>query len=159
ELDQRYADDPKQAANVQTYLAELGQGDFPASETGFAPTLPASVPADYRVAGSASCVSCHESDGRTCADSKHGHAWETLANKGYQVDAFCQKCHTTGYGWPGGFESVARTPLAQSVQCESCHGPSLGHTGEIKIRTPFAAKDQCVRCHDRENSPSFAYDG
>src|SRR4030066_1988742 len=42
--------------------------------------------------------------------------------KDYTADANCLKCHTTGYGKPGGFKSMAETPDLAGVQCESCHG-------------------------------------
>jgi hypothetical protein len=101
-------------------------------------------------------VGCHTRDGKLWDESPHAHAWQTLADRGYQVDAACQRCHTNGYGLPSGFLSVARSPQARTVGCESCHGPALAHSREPKIKTPFAARDQCTHCHDRENSPRFA---
>jgi hypothetical protein len=158
ELDKSFADDRGQIANVNQYLAELARRDFAAADTGFAPTLPPGLPASYRIAGSESCKTCHQSDCQSWASSKHAHAWDTLAAKGYQVDGYCQQCHTTGFGLPDGFESANRSPDRRGVGCESCHGPSEGHVKDPKARTPFAGRDQCVRCHDHENSPTFAYE-
>jgi hypothetical protein len=157
ELGPHFGDHPQQKANVRRYLDELGQRDFPASATGFAPQLPSTLPASYRVAGSQACAACHKDDCTGWEKSKHGHAWQTLTERGYQVDAYCQKCHTTGYGQPGGFDNIAHTPALHSVGCESCHGPSQGHVRNPKVRTPFAARDQCASCHDHENSPKFDY--
>lgn len=94
------------------------------------------------------------------AESKHAHAWDPLQRKGTQVDPFCQRCHTTGYGMPGGFVSARRSAALVHVGCESCHGPSQGHCRNDKVRTAYyaRAKDTCAGCHDRENSPQFAYD-
>jgi hypothetical protein len=158
EMNDQYQDDPEQAANVGRYLDRLAVQDFPAAETGFAPPLPAKLPEDYRLAGNDSCVKCHQNDCTSWASSRHAHAWETLATKKYHVDSYCQQCHTTGFGLPDGFVSAGRSPLLRGVGCESCHGPSLAHVHEPKVRTPFLAKDQCTRCHDRENSPKFDYD-
>ena len=41
--------------------------------------------------------------------SKHAAAWKSLEAKGAHVDPDCQRCHTTGYGLPGGFASVRRS--------------------------------------------------
>jgi hypothetical protein len=159
ELDATHPDDPAQQANVKRYLDELAGRDFAADRTGFAPKLPAAPPRDYRIAGTDSCRSCHQADCKGWDASKHAHAWPTLTGKGYHVDPYCQQCHTTGYGLPGGFVSATKTEVHRSVGCESCHGPSAGHVRDPKVRTPFAAKDQCMTCHDRENSPTFEYAG
>jgi mono/diheme cytochrome c family protein len=151
------ADHADQEQNLRTYLTELARVDPPASATGLVPPVPPGAPADYRVAGSESCATCHAPDQTIWAHSKHGHAWDTIKAKGFHVDSACQQCHTTGYGLPGGFESRAATPARVNVGCESCHGPSLAHVQSPKTRTTFAAADQCVRCHDRENSPLFDY--
>ena len=142
---------------VADYLKELGRRDFAAAETGLAPEWPAGLPSGYRIAGTERCVRCHKTDGATWTKSPHAHAWETLMPKGSQVDAACQQCHTTGFGLPGGFESVSRSPKAIGVGCESCHGPSQEHAADPRMRTPFVSRDQCTRCHDQENSPTFSY--
>jgi hypothetical protein len=157
ELTNEFPDDPEQLAVVKDYLAELAARDFPAAETGLGPTLPANLPPGYRVAGSESCRSCHAAEHESWLKSSHSHAWETLSAKGFEVDAACQQCHTTGFGVPGGFESAKRSSLMRSVGCESCHGPSKEHADQPSRKTPYAASDQCVRCHDRENSPSFQF--
>jgi hypothetical protein len=159
ELDTAHADDAAQVANVQAYLAELGRRDFAAADTGFAPPLPATPPQGFRVAGNATCTGCHKNDCTLFEGSHHAHAWQTLEGKGYQVDGYCQQCHSTGFGLPGGFVSAARSKPLGGVGCESCHGPSEAHVQEPKVRTPFPAKDQCARCHDHENSPKFEYAG
>jgi 2',3'-cyclic-nucleotide 2'-phosphodiesterase (5'-nucleotidase family) len=158
EMSASYADDPAQQAGVKTYLAALEQKDFNATQTGLGLPLPPSVPADYKITGSAACVSCHQTDDSVWAHSKHAHAWETIRAKGFHVDSYCQSCHTTGFGLPGGFATRADAKSLGGVGCENCHGPSLAHVKNPKTaRTTFAAADQCVRCHDHENSPTFAY--
>jgi hypothetical protein len=151
------ADDPGQRENLRVYLAELARHDFAADETGLAPMLPAGLPKNYRLAGDGACKMCHARDCKLWQASKHAEAWQTLVRHGAHVDPACQQCHTTGYGLPGGFESMARTPGAVSVRCEGCHGPCLAHVQQPTSRTPFVAADQCTRCHDPENSPRFVY--
>jgi hypothetical protein len=158
EMSASFPDDPEQKANLQRYLDDLGRRDFGAAYTGLAPKLPPNLPPDYRVAGNTACRSCHPADCTGWGASKHAHAWQTLAERGSHVDPYCQQCHTTGYGLPGGFVSLSRGEAVRSVGCESCHGPSAGHVRDPKVRTMFAARDQCATCHDRENSPLFAYD-
>lgn len=51
--------------------------------------------------------------------------------KDYTGDASCLKCHTTGYGQPGGYPvdpkkdeaSQKLAALMGNVSCEACHGP------------------------------------
>ena len=85
-------------------------------------------------------------------------SWHSLQTTGAQVDPACQRCHTTGYGLSGGFETIATSQSLVSVGCENCHGPSQQHAAEPTIRTPYVAKEQCISCHDHENSPEFEYD-
>jgi hypothetical protein len=164
EMDRTIADEAAQLSLVQAYLAELERHNFTAAQTGFV-TAAVSLPKDYRVAGTRSCAACHQQDCTAWEGSKHAHAWDTLVERGFHVDGYCQQCHTTGFGLPGGFEFArdsgqrgsGTSALRRDVGCESCHGPSLAHTLQPKTRTPFAAADQCVRCHDRDNSPNFVH--
>ena len=159
DVDDSLPDDTAQMANLERYRRELAQLDLPASDTGFVTSLGVSTAADYRVAGTESCRECHESDAQVWHDSRHAAAWHTLVERGWQVDSFCQHCHTTGFGLPGGFVSAERTAERGNVGCESCHGPSQAHQKDpARHRTTFVARDQCMSCHDRENSPQFSYD-
>lgn len=159
EMGPAIADQDVQVSNLHDYLRVLAERDFPAGQTGLVEPLPADAPADYRIAGSESCGSCHASAMKSWAGSHHAHAWQTLQPRGFHVDAYCLQCHTTGYGLPGGFNSLRSTPALVGVGCENCHGPSAAHVKDPKVRTPFfaAARDQCIRCHDHENSPKFDY--
>lgn len=156
ELNPTFNDDAKQQLNVKDYLNELERRDFAAVETGFVPVL--NRTSQSQLAGNQACLKCHQGDCRQWDGSKHAQAWKTLQDKGFHVDAYCQQCHTTGFGQETGFISARRTLERTSVGCESCHGPSLAHAQNAKVRTPLAAKDQCLKCHDPENSPLFQYD-
>ena len=158
ELSGDFADDPLQKKNVRDFRRELESRDFPFNETVFATPVAADAPGDYRVAGTLVCRRCHLADCQVWDESAHAHAWTTLLAEGAHVDPECQRCHTTGYGLPGGFESVARSPQRTAVGCESCHGPSLGHARQPARRTPVVSRYGCQRCHDRENSPEFEFE-
>jgi hypothetical protein len=160
ELGERFADDRRQMANVQEFRRDLAAGDFAPKQTGFAEPPPAGLPKGYAVAGTGSCRKCHTADGEAWQKSKHAGAWKALVASGAQVDPECQRCHTTGYGLPGGFASARRSTALVEVGCESCHGPSQGHAADPAVRTLHfrEAKNQCRGCHDRENSPKFVYD-
>lgn len=158
ELSENWPDDERQYENLARFRAELEKRDFAAGETGLVPDLPADAPADFRVAGTAACCKCHADDCRAWDDSGHAAAWATLVEKRSQFDPYCQQCHTTGYGLPGGFASVARGAERTAVGCESCHGPSQAHAEREQIKTSYLARDRCIRCHDRENSPDFEFE-
>lgn len=151
------AEDPAQVTNLRRFHDQLAQRDFAAADTGLVPELPAGLPADYAIAGSETCVACHEQDCQVWDETRHATAWKTLTEQGYHVDPFCQQCHTTGYGLPAGFVSARRSGNRTNVGCESCHGPSLAHQRDSAKKPSFAAADQCAGCHDRENSPKFEY--
>jgi hypothetical protein len=158
ELNEKYADDPAQKQNVEMYLAALRRRDFSAEQAGYTPRLAAGAPADFRVAGSDTCRACHEAEWDTWRRAHHSAAWQSLKDRGYEVDPYCQQCHTTAYGQPGGFVSAGGSPDRVGVGCETCHGPSAAHVKEPKVHTPFTPADQCRRCHDLENSPKFDFD-
>ena len=157
ELGPDWDDDERQVANLDRYHQELAKVDFRASQTGLAPELPADLPSEFRVAGTDNCTRCHANDCQTWSESPHGRAWATLVDKKSQFDPYCQQCHTTGYGLPAGFDSIARSPTRIEVGCESCHGPALAHVEQPRTATLYAAADRCTHCHDRENSPEFDY--
>lgn len=157
EMTSEFDDQLVQRENLNAFRTELARLDFSARDSGFVASLPAGLAKDYRIAGTGTCLKCHQDDCQQWDESSHAHAWQTLTSDNSQVDSYCQQCHTTGYGLPGGFLSAKRSPQRYAVGCESCHGPSAAHVRRSGVRTPFVAKDQCVRCHDRENSPEFEY--
>jgi hypothetical protein len=160
EMSAEIAEDAQQRENLQQFYAVLAEKDFTPQQTSFAPALPPGAPDDFRLAGTRTCQDCHEAEHKAWQQSGHAHAWQSLEKTRSHVDAYCQQCHTTGYGLPGGFESVARSSGMTSVGCESCHGPSAAHAREPSVATAYGGQsaNQCTRCHDRENSPAFAYE-
>ncbi|HEY2839147.1 MAG TPA: multiheme c-type cytochrome [Pirellulales bacterium] len=152
------ADDPKQIANLDRYRKELTRLDLSADETSFAAGFSGPIGGEYRIAGTDSCRQCHQSDCKIWDQSSHAAAWETLKSERWEVDSDCQRCHTTGYGLPGGFVSAQRSVNRIAVGCESCHGPSQVHAQDPTRGATYVARDQCQTCHDRDNSPAFAFE-
>lgn len=157
EVKSGFAEDPTQLANLKAYYAKLAKEDFTVQEAGLVADM-GDVKKGYAIAGSASCVQCHQQDDSVWHQSKHSHAWDVLVAKSAHFDPHCQQCHTTGYGLSGGFTNVAQSTTLVHVGCENCHGPSEAHVANPRQRTPFQAKEQCIRCHDHENSPAFQFD-
>lgn len=156
EVTSSLAENAQQVENLHRYYAALAQRDFTVNDAGLVSNFRGDG-AD-RIAGSETCTNCHANDAESWHSSGHSHAWEALVARQAHVDPFCQQCHTTGYGYDGGFVSVSQTPRLVHVGCENCHGPSAAHVANPKLKTPFLAGEQCVRCHDHENSPQFAYE-
>jgi len=88
--------------------------------------------------GSNKCKACHIKQYKSWETSRMAAAFEVLkAGKSieskkaqgldpdidYTTKDKCLSCHTTGFGKPGGFENVEKTPNLVGVGCESCHGP------------------------------------
>jgi hypothetical protein len=160
EMTAEWGGDPRMDNVLAAFYAELAAKDFTPAQTSLQMSLPTEFPAEYLIAGTVSCRGCHKEDCRPWDESAHARAWVSLWERGAHVDPYCQQCHTTGYGLPGGFRSAKRTPQRKNVGCESCHGPSMLHAESPETRTGYydQAANRCVHCHDRENSPEFVYD-
>jgi hypothetical protein len=98
---------------------------------------------DYSYVGTKNCKKCHIKQFKSWADTKMAKAFEILKpgeraeakktagldpEKDYTTDGECLLCHTTGYGQPGGFVSVEKTPELLGVSCEMCHGAGSEYT-------------------------------
>ena len=157
ELDESIKDDPDQLKNLALYKAALKEKPLDPSVTGEAPALLKSLPAGYRYAGNRACAECHTQDNVIYATTHHAAGLKTLHEKDFDFDPYCLKCHTTGYGAPGGFVNANKTPELGGIGCESCHGPSQAHAANPRKKTTAVAVGSCVTCHDPENSPKFNY--
>ncbi len=158
EMSTDFSDEAQQTQNLTAFHRFLEDRDFLASESGFVDGTALQSADSHKVAGTQSCNECHTETNDHWATTTHAHAWERLVSEGAHVDPYCQQCHTTGYGLPGGFESRKLSEHRTNVGCESCHGPSSAHVANSSERTPFDAAGICRKCHDPENSPAFEYD-
>ncbi|MBI4564197.1 MAG: cytochrome c family protein [Planctomycetes bacterium] len=142
--------------------------------------------------GSKSCQKCHFKEYQTWQKTDMAKAFSTLKPgeaveakkkasldpaKDYTKEAACVKCHTTGYGKPGGYpeivagrewsaEEMSRAPLMEGVGCESCHGPGEEYSPYKKEHKDYKWADiaklgaihptdaTCTACHNRE-SPTY----
>jgi hypothetical protein len=117
-----------------------------------------------RYVGSEACKKCHEHEYRNFISyAKKSTSYKSIerVKKGLTAEELrgCYYCHTTGYGKPGGFVSVEKTPYLKNAGCEVCHGP-----GEVHVRTRnpndikhhLSIKD-CETCHTPERVKAFRY--
>jgi hypothetical protein len=109
--------------------------------------------------GNAPCRECHAESFPVWEQSKHAHAYQTLADLGRQYDLSCVGCHVTGFQRPGGVCRVDKVQNRIDVGCESCHGPGSVHTQDPTRDNVIAKpeKSDCVRCHTPENSTHFDF--
>jgi len=123
---------------------------------------------DVPYIGSAACVKCHPTEGAAMKDEVHAksaallekpapNAWNTPAHK-RGLTALgkpeCLRCHTTGYGRPGGYPTSGPLPLGEGG-VRAPNGPlPLGEGG---VRAPGGAQPPspgittegigCEACH------------
>lgn len=106
------------------------------------------------------CAMCHKEQVAAWKKWDMAKSWETVSKHKDFADK-CIKCHVTGYGEPGGFVSIEKTPKLANVQCEACHGPAGEHmavplSDKVKkaetMKKPTEAN--CKTCHNKE-SPTF----
>ena len=114
--------------------------------------------------GSKACSSCHEEEYESfIKNSKKAHSFASVKKmqKGLTPTELreCFRCHTTGYGKPGGFVSEKATPDLKNLGCEACHGP-----GSVHVESEDASdiigqvdKESCGSCHNSERVNAFRY--
>ena len=120
--------------------------------------------ADKTYVGSKACSECHEAEyGRFVKFAKKSHSFRSIEKlqDGLTLEELrqCYGCHTTGYGKPGGFVSVDKTPELMNAGCEVCHGPGSVHVesgdpDDIEARLDI--KD-CMVCHTAERVAAFSF--
>jgi hypothetical protein len=114
--------------------------------------------------GSDNCQKCHEKEYDSFMKyAKKSKSYESIerVKKGLTAEEIrgCYACHTTGYGKPGGFVSVEKTPHLKNAGCEVCHGPGELH---VKTMNPQYIKrrlsvEDCEVCHIEERVRAFRY--
>ena len=120
--------------------------------------------ADNTYVGSKVCAECHAEQFATyTANAKKAHSYESVMvmQKGLTKAELqsCFACHTTGYGKPGGFQSVEKTPHLKNPGCEVCHGPGSLHAESEDpedIRGIVSIED-CRVCHTGDRIKAFRF--
>lgn len=146
--------------------------------------------ATFTYVGSKKCKMCHLAVYKSWAKTKMGQAFNTLkpgnakeskqkfkidVNKDFTKDEKCIKCHTVGYGKPGGYaipdpknkKSVRKAKKLQGVGCEDCHGPGSAyvklHKEIMQSKRKYTDKEMyaagmkkidkstCLTCHNSES--------
>ena len=114
--------------------------------------------------GSAACGECHGDQYETFKlHSKKAHSFASVKKMQRGLSpaetAECYKCHTTGYGRPGGFVSEAETPHLADAGCESCHGPGSVHVESQDPADIMATVgvESCTVCHNGERVNAFKF--
>lgn len=133
--------------------------------------------------GNKKCKMCHLKEWNSWSETKMAKAFLQLKPgesaeakktagldpaKDFTKDTACLPCHTTGYGRPGGFTDIEKTPDLAGVGCEACHGPGgtytqsqyMSLTNKEYKRADLAAvglvatiaESQCIVCHN-DKSP------
>jgi len=145
--------------------------------------------------GANACKKCHLKQHKSWKETSMAKAFETLkpgakekekaqagldATKDYTQDEKCAKCHTTGYGEPGGYPKLGAPAEAEAkaaregVQCESCHGAGSlyldymkkhekeGYVAEeaAKLGLVTGKEETCLTCHKGgpDGSPTMKAD-
>ncbi len=106
-------------------------------------------------AGIDKCKNCHPKNYEAFSHRKFDKSWQILEMKGKTKDPECLKCHTTGFGEPGGFVSEEATPHLKYKQCEACHGPGslhMSNPADKEFRKTIAPhkysnENICIKCH------------
>ena len=150
-----------EAAPIRQLLTDFYQNAAQANST-----QPAALFADQALeqqhgngyVSATACQQCHEQAYLQWSATRHAFAYQTLLKKERYFDAGCVSCHTTGFGYPTGFQIADSDATLGGVQCETCHGPGKQHVGNPKKSNIRSGADTslCLQCHDPQHSPGFA---
>jgi hypothetical protein len=128
------------------------------------PCPAAEIPVYPVYAGSLACKPCHEKEYFSFTNyAKKSNSYKSIERlqKGLNDQDLkkCYSCHTTGYGKPGGFISIEKTPHLKDAGCEVCHGPGSIHIADKKpgsiITQPTI--QVCDQCHTSEMIQAFKF--
>ena len=109
--------------------------------------------------GYAVCVNCHDVEYDQWNTTAHAEAFASLKGRSQDYNPECIPCHTTGFGYTGGFVMPDLTSEMAGVQCEMCHGAGAEHSENPTLPLGTISEETCTEsCHTIEQSPEFNYD-
>ncbi len=123
-------------------------------------TFPAAL---KQMVGWKACKECHPKQVNFYLQTNHSRAWQTLVAKNQQYNPECIACHVTLPTYDA--NKIEKENLLsdipselQGVGCETCHGPSRGHSERAETIAP-TKPDQanCLRCHTEERDNNFDF--
>lgn len=127
-------------------------------------TMTVQALADNTFVGSHACEKCHADQYASFLDyASKAHSYESVLvmRKGLTDSEYeeCLKCHSTGYGQPGGFVSESETPELKNAGCEVCHGPGSVHadTQDPEDIIAEVGIEVCSTCHIPDRVNEFRY--
>ena len=117
------------------------------------------TPIPERFETAEACGKCHEAEYKAWKKTRHARAYESIKKARRQEDPECILCHTMGYGRPGGFVAMAKTPRLGRVTCQACHVVTADHKDRsIKAEPKINIHSRlCMSCHGPVQSPNFDY--
>ena len=118
------------------------------------------IAAGRKFYGNDFCAKCHSTEMTHWQSTAHAHALETLKNMGKADNSSCLDCHTTGFGYPGGFVSKEETPELGGIGCEECHRipPNTEFGGDEPHRVLPLIEKWCTRCHKKPHIVDFDFE-
>ena len=150
---------------VRSYRKEISETPLEIDATNQSdPNAVPGVTSSATYVGSASCKQCHPGDHEIWSQSGHAHAFATLQKTASEADPHCVKCHTVGFGKPGGYRRPLGSDSLTDVGCESCHGPASEHVARYRDGKPSNFRfrplgpGDCTTCHYGEFSRPFDWD-
>jgi 2',3'-cyclic-nucleotide 2'-phosphodiesterase (5'-nucleotidase family) len=149
-LDDTWPDDPELVALYEEYLERLASAAEEIVED-----IPQETPEGGAYIGNTQCQACHPTQHAFWGNTEHAHAFWSLQQTNHDYAPSCFPCHTTGFGFVGGFLLPSLTPSMSNVQCEECHGAGQDHMAAPAVGWSPSAVTQCGKCHTPEHSPQF----
>ena len=142
--------------------------DGPVQDKAFRTPSSAPLEPSYLFVGMKKCRMCHTNQYDSLRATAKADAWDALkpgygvevktragldGKHDYTTDERCLRCHSVGFGQPGGYvipdptdpQSARYAKAREGVACESCHGPGSGF---IQVMRDIIHNDRTYRVEE-----------